>query len=188
LHGHTGVAVARDENGSLGYSQGYEYALAEARMDGDWQSLAAHAAALATSKPGLGLSLQGEALCKLLQFSAAEPILEKAVALAGHTAMAWADLACCRVERQAYLEAIEAAARALTQEPQNMEALYNRGRAHFGLKQYREGRADLAAALATGQADPAMTQNIRTNIALADRYLAYQEQKNRPAPKRPSKR
>ena len=99
-----------------------------------------------------------------------------------HHAQRWEGLlACCRVERQAYPEAVEAADRALALEPKHMEALYNRGRARFGLKQYREGREDLASALATGQADASMAQDLRQNIAMADRYLAYREKAPRKA-------
>lgn len=185
---HGEARLAHAENGALGYPDGYENACAEARADNDWESLAMHAKALAASKPGLGLSLQGEALCKLLKFQEAEPILEKAVTTEGHTAMAWADLACCRVERKAYPEAVSAANQALVLESHNMEAHYNLGRAHFGLMHYKDGRDALAAALATGQADPAMAENIRTNLALADRYLAYQEKKAQAQAKKSSRR
>lgn len=188
LQRHGEARLAHAENGALGYLDGYENACAEARADNDWESLAVHAKALAASKPGLGLSLHGEALCKQLKFQEAEPVLEKAITLPGATAMAWADLACCRVERNAYAEAISAANQALTLEPHNMEAHYNRGRAHFGLKQYQEGREALAAALATGQADPSMTENIRTNIAMADRYLAHQEKKAQAPDRKPARR
>lgn len=177
LQRHGEARLAHAENGALGFPDGFENACAEARAEGDWEALAEHAQRLAERKPGLGLSLQGEALCKLLRFPEAEPILEKAILLPDATAMAWADLACCRVERQAFNEAIQAADRALSMDPRHLEALYNRGRARFGLKQYREGRDDLAAALATGQADPSLAANIQANIALADRYLAYQAQK-----------
>jgi len=185
---HAEAMAAHAENARLGLPPAFESACAEARILGDWTSLTQLAEALSATQPGLGLSLMGESLCKQLQFSQAEPILEKAILLPGATAMAWADLACCRVERQAYPEAIAAAGQALVKEPANMEALYNRGRAYFGLKQYREGSADLAAALATGQADPAMAENIRTNIALAERYLAYQKKKAQAAPKKTGRR
>lgn len=174
LQRHGEARIAHAENGALGFPDGFENACAEAHAEGAWEALTIHAQALATFKPGLGLSLQGEALCKLLRFKEAEPILEQAVALEGHTAMAWADLACCRVERKAYLEAIAAADRALVMEPANIEALYNRGRARFGLQQYQDGRNDLAAALALGKADPALRENIQLNIGLADRFLESQ--------------
>lgn len=179
---HAEAMAAHAENGRLGFPAGFENACSEAQALQDWGALAAYAAALAKTQPGLGLSLKGEALAKQLKFGEAEPVLLEALKLAGHTAMAWADLACCRVERQAYLEAVEAANRALVLEPKNLEALYNRGRARFGLKQYREGREDLASALATGQADASMAQTLQQNIAMADRYLAYREK----APKKAS--
>lgn len=174
LQRHSEARIAHAESGALGYPDGFENACAEARLEGNWEALATHAQALATSKSGLGFSLRGEALCKLLRFKEAEPLLEQAVALEGHTAMAWADLACCRVERKAYSEAVNAADRALTMEPDNIEALYNRGRARFGLQQYQDGRNDLAAALALGKADPALRENLQLNIGLADRFLESQ--------------
>lgn len=180
LERHAEAMAAHAENGRLGFPAGFESACGEARVLQDWTSLAALAGELAKTRPGLGLSLKGEALAKQLNFAEAEPVLAEAVKLEGHTAMAWADLACCLVQRQAYQEAIEAAARALALEPRNLEALYNRGRARFGLHQYQEGREDLAAALATGQADTSMAQNMRHNIELADRYLAYAKGAGKP--------
>jgi len=174
LQRHGDARIAHAENGALGYPDGFENACAEARLEGNWEALATHAQALAASKPGLGFSLHGEALCKLQRFKEAEPLLEQAVALEGHTAMAWADLACCRVERKAYPEAVIAADRSLAMEPANIEALYNRGRARFGLQQYQDGRNDLAAALALGKADPALRENLQLNIGLADRFLESQ--------------
>jgi len=178
---HAEAMAAHGENGRLGLATGFESACSEAQALQDWGSLVTYAEALAKTRPGLGLSLKGEALAKQLKFAEAEPVLLEAVQQKGHTAMAWADLACCQVERQAYPEAVEAADRALALEPKHMEALYNRGRARFGLKQYREGREDLASALATGQADASMAQNLRQNIAMADRYLAYREKAPRKA-------
>ncbi len=180
LERHAEAMEAHGENGRLGWPGGFESACAEAQSLNDWKALELYGGNLAATKPGLGLSFQGEALSKQLKFPEAEPLLEKAALLPGHTAMAWADLACCRVQRQAYTEAIEAANRALALEPRNLEALYNRGRARFGLKQYREGREDLASALATGQADPALAENLRQNLDLADKYLAYQEKGAKP--------
>ncbi len=179
LERHAEALAAHAENGRLGYADGFASACAEARILQDWPVLAENADLLARTKPGLGLSLKGEALAKQLKFTEAEPVLESAVALEGHTALAWADLACCRVERQAYAEAIAAAGRALALEPQNLEALYNRGRAHFGLKQYPEGRQDFASALGTGQADPALAETLRQSIAQADRYLAFRDRPKR---------
>ncbi len=169
---HAEAMAAHAENGRLGFPAGFENACSEAQTLQDWISLAVYAEVLSKTRPGLGLSLKGEALSMQLKFKEAEPVLLEAVQRDGHTAMAWADLACCRVERQAYAEAIQAADRALALESGNVEALYNRGRARFGLKQYRPGREDLASALATGRADTSMTQNLRQYLQIADRYLA----------------
>lgn len=146
----------------------------EAVALGAWGDLIDLGSRVAQHNPGLGKSFQGDGLAKLLRFPEAEAVLEEAVKLPGHTAMAWSNLACCRVERKAYTEAVAAADQALALEPGLMEALYNRGRARFGLQQYADGRADLAAALATGKADAALTENLQMNIAMADRYLAHQ--------------
>ena len=182
LERHAEAMKAHAENGRLGFPAAFENACSSAQALQDWPALAEYAETLSKTLPGLGLSLKGEALAKQLRFTEAEPVLAEAVQLSGHTAMAWADLACCLVERQAYPEAIEAADRGLAMEPLNLEALYNRGRARFGTKHYREGRDDLASALATGRADASMTENLQRNIALADRYLAYYEK----APRKPA--
>jgi len=185
---HREAALAHRENGRLGLPVGFENACAEARAIPDWEMLASMAAELALSRPGLGLSLQGEALCKQLKFTEAEPVLERAVQQPGHTAMAWADLACCRVERQAFPEALEAADRALQLEPGHFEGRYNRGRAHFGLKRFAEGRADFAAILESGKADAAMAATLQQNIAAADRYVAFQQRQAEKAAQPPSKK
>jgi len=176
LDRHAEAAAAHLQNGRLGYSMGYGNALAEYRATQDFAALLSASEEILARSPRHpeAAVYRGEALAKLGRWTEAEPALNTALELDPKAAMAWADLACCRVERKAYPEAVEAADRALALDPRNLEALYNRGRARFGLTQYKEGREDLASALATQQADPAMAENLRLNIALADRYLAYQ--------------
>lgn len=177
LDRHSEAAEAHRRNGRLGLAIGWTNALAEFRAAQDFTALLATAEELLARLPRhLEASVyRGEALAKLGRYPEAEPTLQAAVELDPKAAMAWADLACCRVERQAYGEAIEAADRALALDPAQVEALYNRGRARFGLRQYREGRQDFAAALATGKADPSLAGALQQSISQADRFLAYQE-------------
>ena len=147
----------------------------EASCLGDWNAQLAIADLLLARNPANGtfLATKGEALARLARYAEAEPVLEKAVTAMPGRAMAWADLACCRNEQGHYLEAYEAASRALYLDPKSLEGACNRGRACLGLKRYPEARADLAAALAMGPKDPALVENLKTEIAAADKYLAY---------------
>jgi len=145
----------------------------------DWKALLECAEALVDRYPtnGTYLGLRGEALAKLERYAEAEPALNEAVHLTPKRAMSWADLACCLNERAAYTEAFEAADRAVALDPRLLEGWCNRGRACVGLKKYKQGRDDYAAALALGPRDPALVRNLRMNIEMADKYLAYRAPK-----------
>ncbi len=145
----------------------------------DWKALLECAEALVDRYPtnGTYLGVRGEALAKLGRYAEAEPALDEAVHLEPKRAMSWADLACCMNERAAYAEAFEAADKAVALNPRLIEGWCNRGRASIGLKHYKQGRDDYAAALALGPKDPALVRNLKMNIEAADKYLAYRAPK-----------
>ncbi len=154
-------------------NQGFGFELCvSASALGAWGDLIEYGAQLARQNPGLGKAFQGEAYAKLGRYSEAERILSEAIQHLDAPPMAWVNLACCLVEREAYAEAVEMATQALQKEPDLMEALYHRGRAYVGLKRYEEGKTDMVAALATGRANAALAENIRENLQRIDRYLA----------------
>jgi len=161
--------------GKRGETAGYLEALHEAVALADWKALQGVAEALVEKFPtnGVYLGVLGEALAKQGRFQEAEAPLNEAVHLTPKRAMSWADLACCYNERAENARAHEAASQAVLQDPRLMEGWSNRGRACMGLKRYKEGREDYAAALALGPKDPAVVENLARNIAEADRYLAY---------------
>jgi len=163
------------EAGRAGDIMSWMQAADEASALGDWKSLLECAEALVDRYPtnGTYLGIRGEALAKLGRFKEAEPALDEAVHLTPKRAMSWADLACCLNERAAYTEAFEAADRAVTLDPRLMEGWCNRGRACMGLQRYKQGRDDYAAALALGPRDPVLVRNLKMNIEMADKYLAY---------------
>ncbi|WP_306600808.1 tetratricopeptide repeat protein [Geothrix sp. 21YS21S-2] len=167
------------EAGKGGDVSAWMEAADEASAIPDWKALLECAEALVDRYPtnGAYLGLRGEALAKLGRFAEAEPVLDEAVHLAPKRAMSWADLACCMNERAAYPEALEAAGRAVALDPRLIEGWCNRGRAQMGLKRYKEGRDDYAAALALGARDPALARNLKMNIEMADKYLAYRAPK-----------
>lgn len=182
---HPEAAQAHLQNGRLGLPLGWSNGLAELRATEDFPALLAAGEELLRLQPNhpQGLIYRGEALTKLGRYAEAEPALSAALQLNPQAAMAWADVACCRVQRGAFLEAIEAADQALSLDPHHVEALYNRGRARFGLSQYREGKTDFASALATGTADPSLRAALLRAVDQADRYLAYQEKHPKKAPR-----
>jgi tetratricopeptide (TPR) repeat protein len=167
------------EAGQRGDVSGYLEACNEALALADWKAYQAIAEVLIDKYPtnGAYLGMRGEALAKQGRFAEAEVSLTEAVALTPKRAMSWADLACCLNERAHYGEAHEAAQQAVSLDPRLLEGLCNRGRAAIGLKRYREGREDYAAALALGPKDPLLVRNLKGNIAMADKYLAYQAAK-----------
>jgi tetratricopeptide (TPR) repeat protein len=164
--------LASGKGGDLSsYMAGWNEALAL----GDWASSLVCAEALVGRYPTNGnyLGMKGEALAKLGRYEEAEASLNEAVHLAPGRAMTWADLACCHNEAARYEEALDAASRAVALDAKLMEGWCNKGRARMGLKQYREGRDDYAAALALQPKDPALVANLKLNIDMADKYLAH---------------
>jgi len=176
---HAEAWKAHLEIARLGFPASFYVACDEARAAGDWPSLQICAeTALAANPSSFEFqAIKGEALAKQERFAEAEPVLLEASKNIPKRAMVWADLASCMNQREAYREAYEAADRALQLEPRLLEGLCNRGRASIGLKHYREGRNDYASALALNPVDPAVAENLRRNVEMADRYLASQKPK-----------
>jgi tetratricopeptide (TPR) repeat protein len=164
----------------LVYLEAWNTALALA----DWKTALECARALGERFPTNGdyLGMQGEALSKLARYKEAEERLFEALHLAPKRAMTWADLSCCYNEEARWQEAYDAAGKAVALNPKLMEGWGNRGRAAMGLKRYQEGRDGYAAALALGPVDPVVAANLKANIAMADRYLAYANGKAKAKP------
>jgi len=151
----------------------------EAQALSDWKALLEIAEALIEKFPTnvTYLGLKGQALAHQGRFEEAESALYEAVHLNPKGAMNWADLACCYNEHGKYQEAYSAADQALALTPLLMEGFCNRGRASFGLKRYKEGRDDYAAALALKPKDPRIVENLKLNISMADKFLAHKDAK-----------
>jgi tetratricopeptide (TPR) repeat protein len=163
------------DSGNTGDARAQMMACNEALALGDWAALQQSAEGVLAKYPqdGVYLGLKGQALAKQGRFQEAEAPLKEAVHLVPSIAMNWADLACCHNEAARYPEAWEAASQALLLDPLLMEALQNRGRACVGMKRYREGRAEYAAALALKPADPALVINLKANLATLDAFLTH---------------
>ena len=165
--------------GASGQTLAFLEASNEAQALGDWKAMEAAANGLLEKYPLSGnyLGLKGQALTKQGRFKEAEASLNESIHLLPKAAMSWADLACCYNEETRYQEAYDTADHALTLEPKLMEGWCNRGRACIGLKRYQDGRNDFAAALALGPKDPILVRNLKLNISMADKFLAYQAAK-----------
>lgn len=165
---HAEAATAHAENGRLGYPDGFPNACAEARLAQDWNTLLAYADELLSKQPedATGAASKGEALARLGRLDEAEPILRAAVAKDPKLPYAWNNLGRCLNEKKAWTEACEAFDRALALEAHQLEALFNRGRARFELKRYKESRDDFRTALALRPEDPVLAENLRQ----AERY------------------
>jgi len=177
---HTEAALAHADNGRLGHPDGFPNACAEARLAQDWNTLLACSEEILQRKPAdpAGLAWKGEALARMDRLAEAEPFLRAAVEKDPTLAYAWNNLGRCLNEKKAWADACAAFDRALALEPNQLEALYNRGRAQFELKRYQASRDDFRAALALSPGDPVLTENLRQ----AERYAAL------PAPKAASKK
>lgn len=174
---HAEAARAHAENGRLGYPDGLPNACEEARLAQDWKGLLTYSDALLKQKPDdpAALTWKGEALSRLGRLAEAEPVLRATVAKAPKDAYAWNNLGRCLNEKKAWAEACEAFDRALTLQPDQLEARFNRGLSNFELKRYKESRDDFQAALALRPGDPTITRNLRE----AERALALTASGNR---------
>ncbi|HJV48233.1 MAG TPA: tetratricopeptide repeat protein [Geothrix sp.] len=181
---HADAARCLAEMGRLGDSATFFVdACNEARVAGDWNQLLTYAEEIHQKFPqeNACLAWQGEALVQLYRLAEAEPFLRAAVEKDPTNVYAWNNLGHCLNERKAWAEACAAFDKALALNPKLLEGLFNRGRAHFELKQYKESRDDFRAALDL-QPD---NQVIAENLKQAERYAALPPTPA-PAPK-PSK-
>ena len=160
--------------GDLGDSNGFTLAGNLASRLGDRAALQRAADGLYTKFPKApeGWAWRGEALFRERKYAEAEPFFLTAVELDPRQTASWVNLSGCRNTRGAYLEAIEAADRALALDPRKLEARFNRALALIGLKRYQEGREDMVKALALNPASAEARTQIEENIRMADAYLA----------------
>jgi tetratricopeptide (TPR) repeat protein len=178
--GRHAEALAWDmDAGKRGDMSAYLAAANEASALSDWKAYQACAEAMSERYPTKAeyIGMRGEALARQARYLEAEESLNEAIHLDPKRAMSWADLACCFNEQARYPEAFQAGEHAVALDPRLLEGLCNRGRACIGLKRYQEGRDDYAAALALGPSDPALVANLKLNISMADKFLAYQAAK-----------
>lgn len=160
---HQEAARAHAENGRLGYPDGLPNACAEARFARDWKALLAYSDELLRKRPEdvAGMAGKGEALSRLNRLAEAEPIFRAVVAKAPKDSLAWNNLGRCLNGKKAWAEACEALDQALALDPNQLEALFNRGLSRFELKRYPESRDDFRAALALRPGDPVIARNLR---------------------------
>lgn len=169
LNRHAEAEAAHEENGKLGYADGYINACIEARNAQDWPGLQRNADAILNSKSVnyQALAWKGEALARQERYSDAEPILTQALQGDPKQAMAWNNLGRCLNARHAWGDAVSALDKALALDPAQWEAHYNRGLAQFQLGHFDASLADLKAAAAANPGDP----QIRKDLASAQSYV-----------------
>ncbi|WP_285570228.1 tetratricopeptide repeat protein [Geothrix limicola] len=167
---HAEAAQCLAEMARLGDAVRFVDACNEARLAEDWSHLLAFAEELQQRYPrdANALAWKGEALVQLYRLAEAEPVLREAVEKAPANVYAWNNLGHCLNERKAWAEACAAFDKALALNPKLLEGYFNRGRAHFELKHYKESRDDFRAALDL-QPD---NQLIAENLKQAERYAA----------------
>ena len=167
---HAEAAQVFAENARLGDVVGFAEACTEARLAEDWTHLLAYAEELQKRYPKDSncIGWKGEALVQLYRLAEAEPVLRMAVETDPHNIWAWNNLGHCLNERKAWAEACTAFDKALELNPKMLEGLFNRGRARFELKRYKESRDDFRAALALQPDNPVVAVNLRQ----AERYAA----------------
>lgn len=165
--------------GESGEFNGFVLATDLALRVGNREALlrSAESACLRFPKAPEGWAWRGEALFQERKYAEAEPYFLTAVELDPRQVPSWVNLSGCRNTRGAYLEAIEAADRALALDPKKLEARFNRALALFGLKRYPEGREDMVKALALNPTSVEYRNLIEENIRMADAFLARQGKK-----------
>jgi tetratricopeptide (TPR) repeat protein len=165
--------------GESGEFNGFVMASDLASRTGDREAFvrSAEGACARFPKAAEGWAWRGEAFFQAGKYTDAEPYFLTAVELNPRQTASWVNLSGCRNTRGAYLEAIEAADRALALDPKKLEARFNRALALFGLKRYPEGREDMVKALALNPTSLEYRNLIEENIRMADAFLARQGKK-----------
>lgn len=169
LNRHGEAELAHEQNGKLGYPDGFTNACVEARNGQDWPGLERCSGELLAAKPAdyQALGWKGEALARQDRFQEAEPILHQALQGDASQAMAWNNLGRCLNARHAWAEAVEALGRAIDLDSNEWEAHYNRGIAQFQLGHFEDSIGDLRAAALANPGDP----QIKKDLAEAESYI-----------------
>lgn len=169
LNRHAEAEAAHEENGKLGYADGFVNACIEARNAQDWTGLLRNADAIlsANNQSYQALAWRGEALARQERYADAEPVLNAALQGDPKQAMAWNNLGRCLNARHAWADAVIALDKALTLDPAQWEARYNRGLAQFQLGHFDASISDLKAAAAANPGDP----QIQKDLASAESYV-----------------
>lgn len=168
LNRHADAEAAHEENGKLGYADGFINACVEARNAQDWPGLERCSQAILSTKADnyQALAWKGEALARQERYEEAEPLLRQAVKGDPNQAMAWNNLGRCLNASHAWAEAVTALDEAISINPNEWEARYNRGLAQFQLGHYGDSLKDLKAASLANPGDP----QIRKDLASAEAY------------------
>ncbi|HXC16792.1 MAG TPA: tetratricopeptide repeat protein [Holophagaceae bacterium] len=169
LNRHAEAEAAHEQNGKLGYSDGFINACVEARNAQDWPGLERCAQELLTDKHDnyQALAWKGEAVARQGRYEEAEPLLRQSIEGDPQQALAWNNLGRCLNAKHAWAEAITCLDKAIALDPSEWEARYNRGLAQFQLGHYNESINDLKAASLANPGDP----QIRKDLASAESYV-----------------
>lgn len=162
LNRHAEAEAAHEQNGNLGYAEGFFNACVEARNAQDWSGLERCSKAMLSIKSDnyQALAWMGEALARQERYADAEPVLRQALAGDSNQALAWNNLGRCLNAKKAWAEAVASLDKAVALDPQEWEAHYNRGLAQFELGHFNESIADLKAAALVNPADPQITKDL----------------------------
>lgn len=168
LNRHAEAEAAHEQNGKLGYANGFINACVEARNAQDWPGLERCSQQLLAIKHDdyQALAWNGEAIARQGRYGEAEPLLRQAVAGDPQQALAWNNLGRCLNAKQAWAEAVACLDKAVALDPAEWEARYNRGIAQFQLGHYADSINDLKAASLANPSDP----QIRKDLASAESY------------------
>lgn len=169
LNRHAEAEAAHEQNGKLGYPDGFINACVEARNAQDWSGLERCSQELLKIKGDnyQALAWMGEAIARQERYDEAEPILRQALQGDPQQALAWNNLGRCLNAKHAWAEAVTCLDKAIALDPSEWEARYNRGLAQFQLGHYSESINDLKAASLANPGDP----QIRKDLASAESYV-----------------
>ncbi len=169
LNKHAEAEAAHEQNGKLGDPNGFINACVEARNARDWPGLERCSTELLSAKPNdhQALAWKGEAFARQERFEEAEPLLRAALQGDPKQAQAWNNLGRCLNAKHAWAEAVEALNKAISIDPNEWEAHYNRGLAQFQLGHFEDNLKDLKIASVANPGDP----QISKDLASAQSYV-----------------
>lgn len=180
---HREALEAHQENGALGFAEGYAYAAQEALTLQDWPALERIAKLRLGPSPQdeEALAHQALAVARQNRFEEAEPLLRAALERVADRPEIWLHLGRILLMHRKDLTAAEQAFdRCLALDPRHAEALNFRGAARMSQGRYEEARQDFLAAQTLAPQDAA----IQANIQMADRYLEAHARAARKAPRK----